>query len=247
MARTNSRVDQIRTEAVKPLFAVAGATDLAVDRARGYATQAQKKAQKSAQERLDAVQARVARVTSIQRDPKALQGQARDALSARLEELQKEARDAQSRFEARLAELQKDARDFPGRVQSQLADAVEELVATYAGLADRGEKFVAALRKDGVRAVTAVRKAPSKSTTVRRERAVTASRKPAATKPATKKASKPASKPAGKPAAKKASTTVKKSTATKTTARKSAASKAPAKKAATTVTSTTTSTTTTKA
>jgi len=239
MARTTSRVDQIRTEAVKPLFAVAGATELAVDLARGYATDAQKRAQKG-------VQARVAKVTSVQRDPKALQGQARDALTARLEELQKEAREAQARFEARLAELQKDARDFPGRVQSQLADAVEELVATYAGLADRGEKFLAALRKDGVKAVTAVKKAPASSTTLRRERAVTAAHKPSATKPAARKASKPATKPAGKPAAKKASTP-KKTTATKTTARKTTARKAPAKKATTSVTSTTTSTTTTNA
>lgn len=192
MSKTTSRVDQFRTEAVKPLYAAAGATELAVDLARGYANEAQQKAQKSAQERLSAVQARV---SSVQRDPKVLQNQARDA---------------QNRFESRLAELQKDARDFPGRVQGQLAEALDELVSTYADLADRGEKFVAALRKDGVKAVTAVKKAPSQSTTLRRERAVVASKtaKPATRKPAAKK-----------PAAKKTTgtTTATKTTATKTT------------------------------
>ena len=40
MAKTQFNAEQFKTEAVKPLYAVAGATELAVDYARGYATEA---------------------------------------------------------------------------------------------------------------------------------------------------------------------------------------------------------------
>jgi hypothetical protein len=202
MAKTQYNVEKLKAEAVKPLFAAAGAAELAVDYARGRATDAQK----SAQDRMDALQSRVAKV---ERDPKALQGQARKLVNQRVDELTREARDAQARFDARLKDLQKEARDFPQRLQSQIDEALEELAQTYADLANRGEKFVAAIRKDGVKAVAAVRKAPSSSTTARRERAVAASKKaPAKKAPARKSTAK-------KSPAKKA--TAKKATAKKTT------------------------------
>jgi DNA repair exonuclease SbcCD ATPase subunit len=215
MARTQYNVDKLKAEAVKPLFAAAGAAELAVDFARGRATEAQK----GAQDRLDALQARIAKV---ERDPKALQGQARQRVNARVDELAKEAREAQARFEARLKDLQKEARDFPQRVQSQLDEALEELAQAYAELAGRGEKFVAALRKDGVKAVTAVKNAPSKSTTVRRQRAVAASSN-GATRTAPAKKTSAGNAPAKKTAAKKS--TAKKATAKKTTAKKTTAKK----------------------
>ncbi|WP_310962249.1 hypothetical protein [Nocardioides terrisoli] len=196
MAKTQFNVEQIKTEAVKPFFAVAGATELAVDVARGYATEAQKTYQK----RVDAVQARVSKVEY--RDAKALQGQAREVVTARVEELSKEAREAQARFEARIAELRDEAKGFPARVQAQVDEAVADLTETYADLAKRGEKFVAALRKDGVKALTAVKKAPSRSTTVRREKAVSAAKSAPAKKATAKKA--PAKKAPAKSTAKKA-------------------------------------------
>ena len=186
-------VEQFKTEAVKPLFAVAGATEIAVDRARAYATEAQK----VAQERIDAVQARVSKV---ERDPKTLQNQAVTAVNARLDELTKEAKDAQAKFEARITELQKDAREIPAGLQKQSEDAGMELTDTYADLAARGEKFVAAIRKDGVKAVTVKAAQPAK--------------KAAATKAPAKKA------PAKKAPAKK--TAAKKTAAKKTAARKKA-------------------------
>jgi predicted transcriptional regulator len=191
MAKTQFNVEQFKTEAVRPLFAVAGAAELAVDFARGYATEAQK----SAQAGLDAVQARVSRV---ERDPKALQSQARTLVNARVEDLTKEAKDAQAKFEARIAELQKDAKEFPARFQGQVTEAVNELTSTYADLATRGEKFVAAIRKDGVKAVTA--KPVKKSTR----------------KAAAKKA--PATKATAKKAPAKKKTAAKKASATKATA-----------------------------
>jgi hypothetical protein len=208
MAKTQYNVEKLKAEAVRPLFAVAGATELAVDLARGYATDAQQRVHK-AQGRLDAVSARVARV---ERDPKALQEQARKLVNQRIEELTREAREAQARFEARLRDLQKDARDFPQRVQAQVDEALEELVQTYAGLAQRGEQFVAAIRKDGVRAVTAVKKAPGPSTVARRERAVAASKTRPAGKAATKTAKKsPAKKSTAKKSTTRTSTAAKKS------------------------------------
>jgi chromosome segregation ATPase len=189
MAKTQFNVDQFKTEAVKPLFAVAGATELAVELARGYATEAQKATQDrfaEVQTRVSGVQARVAKVERPSAD--ALQAQAR----ARVEELKKDAKDAQARFEARIAELQKDAREFPARFETLLNEALEELNSTYAELQARGEKFVAAIRKDGVKAVTAVK--PAKRTTAPKAPAKKApAKKTTAKKAPAKKAAKKAS------------------------------------------------------
>jgi len=209
----NSTVDTIKSQAVRPLYAVAGATELAYEFATGYANEAQK----TAQSRFADVQKSVGK---LERDPKALQNQAVSAFNARLDELTKDAKKAQSRFEARVTELQKDAQALPGKLQSEIDDAVTDLAQTYAELVDRGEKLVAAIRKDGVRAVSTVRKAPSRSSVVRRERAKAAADNPS-------NSSRPVKKSA-----------TKKPTAKKTPARKTAqtaqnASKATAKKAST--------------
>jgi hypothetical protein len=204
MAKTQFNVEQLKAEAVKPLFAVAGATEVAYEFARGYTAQAQ------------------TRVSKIERDPKALQEQAISLVNARITELQKDAKDAQAKFEARVTELQKDARALPKKVQNEIDDTVTELAKTYADLVERGEKIVTAIRKDGVKAVSAVRSAPNKSSVVRRERAKVAADKPS-------NSSRPVKKSATKqPVAKKtpARTTAKKATATKTAATKTAQSAA---------------------
>ena len=99
MAKTQSK---IITETVKPLYAVAGATEVAYEFARGYTIEAQK----TAVERFNDVQKSVSK---IEREPKALQNQALSAVNARVAELQKDAKDAQAKFEARVTELQKAA------------------------------------------------------------------------------------------------------------------------------------------
>ncbi len=185
MTKTKLDVEQLKTEAVKSLYAVAGATELAVEVARGYASEAQQ----VAQDRFDDVQTRVAKVDL---EPKALQSQALSVVNARVAELQKDAKDAQARFEARVAELQKDAQGISAKVEARLTEALEEVTATYADLAARGERFVVAIRKDGVKSVAGVR-----------PKARPAAKKPAAKKaPATKSATRKA--PAKKTAAKKA-------------------------------------------
>jgi hypothetical protein len=213
MANTTFNVDQIRNQAVKPLYAVAGATELAYQYATGYATEAQK----TAQERFAEVQKSVSK---LDRDPKALQQQAVSAFNARFEELTKDAKKAQSRLESVVADLQKDAQAVPARLQSEIDDAVTDFAQTYAELVDRGEKLVAAIRKDGVKAVTALSKAPSRSTVVRREKAKAAADNPSnSSRPVKKSATKKptAKKTPAKTAAKKAST------AKKTAAKKASA------------------------
>jgi hypothetical protein len=236
MAKT--QINQLKSEAVKPFYAVAGATEIAVAHARGYANEAQKNAEK----RIKDVQGRV---TKVERDPKALQDKAVTLVNARIEDLQSQARAAQTKFDARLKELQKDAREFPNRVEAQLNEAIEELNETYADLASRGEKFVAALRKDGVRAVAAVKSAPRKSSTRRSiigvEAAAKRDDKPAR-KSSTRKSTARTSSAKGTATKGAAKSTTTKSTTTAT------AKKAPAKKTTTTAKKTTTrKSTTTKA
>ena len=189
MAKTQFNVEQFKTEAKKPLFAVAGATELAVELARGYATEAQK----ATQERFTEVQTRVsdvqARVAKVELEPKSLQTTLQVQARTRVDELKSEAKDAQARFEARVAELQNEARDFPAKFEALLNDALEELNATYADLAVRGEKFVAALRKDGVKAVTTVKPVPAKKAPVKKASAKKAPAKKAPAKKAAKTAS----------------------------------------------------------
>ncbi len=209
MAKTQSK---IITETVKPLYAVAGATEVAYEFALGYAAEAQK----TATQRFNEVQKRVSK---LEREPKALQNQAVSLVNERLDELSKDAKDAQSKFEARMAELQKEARALPKKVQNEIDDTVTELAKTYADLVDRGEKIVALIRKDGVKAVTAVRKAPSKSSVVRRERAKVAADKPKnSSRPVKKSATKKpvAKKTPAKTTAKKVATTASDTAATVT-------------------------------
>jgi hypothetical protein len=177
-------INDLRKQLNQPLFAVAGAGEIALDYARAYVTETQDKLGK------------------LEFEPSTLT---------------REARQAQARFEARVAELQKDAAAFPGKVQVQLLAAITDLVRTYADLAARGEKFVAAIRKDGVKAATAVKDAPKHSTVVRRENQKVAT----------------ARKPAARQTAKAADATARKAPATrKTTARKSTARKSTAAKKA---------------
>jgi translation initiation factor 2 alpha subunit (eIF-2alpha) len=176
MAKTQFNVEQFKTEAVKPLFAVAGATELAVELARGYATEAQK----ATQARFDEVQTRVSdvqtRVQKVDFDTKTIQAQAK----TRVEQLQADAKDAQAKFEARLADLQKEAKELPAKFEAKLNEAIDELNSAYADLAVRGEKFVAAIRKDGVKAVAAVK--PAKKATAKKATATKAPAKKAAKK-----------------------------------------------------------------
>lgn len=195
------QLKDLKKQLNQPLFAVAGASEAALDYARAYLLETQE------------------RLAKVEFEPKAARGAAQRAVNARVDQITRDAKKAQADFEKRVKDLQKDARSFPGKAQVQFLAALTDLVNSYVELADRGEKFVAAIKKDGVKAVGAVKDAPKSSTVARREnQKVAAARKPAAstTKKATNKAV------SSTPGAKK--TTARKSTAQKRT------QKAPAKK-----------------
>ena len=214
MAKTQFNVD-IKTEAVNPLYAVAGVTELAVEFARGYATEAQKQAgapqptSRPASARSTA-SPRPSRARPSRWSTPASTSSARTPRTRR-----RKSRPASPSSRRR-------PRRFPAKVQAQLDETVADLTRAYGDLADRGEKLVAAIRKDGVKAVTAVRKAPAKSTVARRQAAKKgAAKKAPASNAAATKAPGNKSKPAAKKAtaqggAKGGATTAKKTAAKKT-------------------------------
>ena len=203
MANTNITAETIKTESLKSLFAAAGAAELALVHTVNFADEQQAKAA-----------TRIAEVQA-QLEPKTLQ----ETAKGRVDELTKDAKGLQARFEGIVADFRKDAASYPSTVRAQIETAVADGFKAYAELAERGEKLYEAFRKDGVKAVTAIRKVTEDSvetltdlqkdsTVARRERAVVAAdkKKAAAKKPAAKKA--PAKKAAvKKPAAKKAAAT----------------------------------------
>ena len=170
--RPSSTSSSIKAEAVKPLYAVAGATEIAYEFARGYTAEAQKQAQSSASADVQT------RVSKIERDPKALQGQAVSLVNARSTSSRRTPRTRRPSSRPASPSCRRRPRRFPAKVQAQIDEAVAELTKAYADLADRGEKLVAAIRKDGVKAATAggkavevLRDAPKKSSVARRQAA----------------------------------------------------------------------------
>ena len=172
----------LKIDATRPLFAVVGAGDLAVEFARTYATDVQ------------------TRFAKVEIEPKALRDQARTVVIARVDELAKDAKEAQTKLEARVAGLQADAKTLPGKVESFTNETVAELNETYGDLAVRGRDLVNRIRKQQS---TQDAKAAGKSTVAKAK-----TTKTQATKSAT------ASSTAAKKTAKTATATAKKTGAT---------------------------------
>jgi len=78
-----AKAPQFKFDATKPFYAAVGAGDLAVEKARAFATEVQDK------------------VANVDRDPKVLSERARTAVTARIEELQKDAKEARPRSRPR--------------------------------------------------------------------------------------------------------------------------------------------------
>ena len=162
---------EFKTEAVKPFYAVAGATDLAVEYARGYVTEAQKLAQDAVAERRAQVTKLQEKVQGFEFKPKAVQTQAKTLVNTRVEDITKQTKDAQAKIEA-----------LPAKAQALVNDTVTELNETYVDLVARGEKVVVSLRKG---------KAPAKKATAKKT--TTAKKAPAKKAPAKKATAKKAS------------------------------------------------------
>ena len=201
------RIEDLKTEATKTLYAGAGVVDMAVEAVREYVAEVQEKLvelQKDAQSRLERVQKSVKDL-----EPTTLRTQVEKTVNARVEALSDEAKARRTAIEKRVAELQGEALALPTQVRKQLDETTATATAAYADLAKRGEVLVGRIRKQE-------------------------STKAAATSAKTTKAKAKTTATSAKSTAKKASTTAKKSpakksaTATKTAAKKTATAAAQA-------------------
>lgn len=173
----------VKAEATKPLYAAAGATDLAVEVVREYVETVQKKVtdyQKDAKSRVDGVQKSV---SDFDFTPKALQEKATTTVNTRVDALTKEAKARQAKLEAKVTELQTEAKALPTKVQTLVTDNVNTVNGRYNELAKRGETFVGKLRKQDANVAVAT-EAPAPAAPAKKP----AAKKPAAKKATTKKA-----------------------------------------------------------
>ena len=162
--------------ATKPLYAGVGATDLAVERVRGFVSETQKRAQKRVAEEQK-------NVRKVELEPKAL----RDQAVTRVDALAKDAKARRVAIEKRVAEAQ--------------ADALATVGGTYDVLATRGATLVTRIRgQEATQATAATAKtAASKAKTTKtqatkatKSTASTAKKTAGATKKTAAKKSAPA-------------------------------------------------------
>ncbi len=212
------RIEDLKTEATKTLYAGAGVVDMAVEAVREYVAEVQEKLvelQKDAQSRLERVQKSVKDL-----EPTTLRTQVEKTVNARVEALSDEAKARRTAIEKRVAELQGEALALPTQVRKQLDETTATATAAYADLAKRGEVLVGRIRKQESTKAAAT----SAKTTKAKAKTTTTQAKKTAKTTAT----------SAKSTAKKATTTAKKSpakksaTATKTAAKKTATAAAQA-------------------
>jgi len=200
MAKATFDIKEFRTEAQRGLHAGVGAADLALETVLEYVAGAQK----LAQQRFEGYQKDAAKAftTAQQRaqksvrefDAKTLRAQATTVVTARVDELSKDAKARRAAIEKRVAELQNDAQKF-------VVGNVETATGTYADLAKRGEKVVKRIRKEtsavadpgpvakSTGETVTAKKAPAKKATAKKAPAKkTAAKKAPATKAAAPKA-----------------------------------------------------------
>lgn len=174
-----------KIDATRPFYAVVGATDLAVELARGYSA--------DVQARVAEVQARVAK---LELEPKALGTQARGLVAARIDGLNEDARAARTTVEARTQETRT-------QIEAYVNDAVAEVTETYGDLAARGRSLVSRIRRqqatqDAQAATrTTVAKARTARTQTTRSAKGTASTAKGAAKTATRSTTRSAKQTAG--------------------------------------------------
>ena len=192
-----------KIDATRPFYAVVGAGDLAVEYARNATADVQ------------------ARFGKVELEPKALRDQARTVVTARLDGLTEDAKEARTQVETRAKEartqVETRAKEARTQLESYVNEAVAEVTETYGDLATRGRDLVARIRRQQA---TQDAKAATKSTVARAKSARTQTTKSA-------KASAGTTKAAGKSAsqsAKKTAGTAKRSTKATTTSAKKAAS-----------------------
>jgi hypothetical protein len=184
MARTTSTRSN-KVDPTRPFFAAVGTVDVAVAAARGGFSEAQ------------------TRLSKVDFEPRALAVQSRGVVTARVEELQKEAKAIPSR-------AQKLVNDYV----ADLGDTVEDLNKQYVELAQRGRTLVNRIRgqqaTQDLKSSARTTKSTAKRTTTQTKKAAGTARKTAST---------------AKSSAKATGTSAKKTTSAATKATKSAAAK----------------------
>ena len=169
----------IATEAIKPVFASVGATDLAVEKVRDAVADVRKLV-------LDVQKDLVERVAGVQKDINTVVADVRKA----------DAKKVRAAIEARVAELQGEAKTYPAKVQSLVDDNVANASETYADLVKRGETLVGRIRTQESTQETV--KSAAKTTAAAKKSAATTAKKKATKKAATTNASAKATATAAK-------------------------------------------------
>lgn len=187
----------IKTEATRQFYAGVGVTDLAVEAVREYVTDLQKKladVQKS--------------INKLEFQPQALREQALKDAKVR--------RDA---LEARIAELQADAKAYPAKVQALVNENVSAAGDAYGDLVKRGETLVGRIRRQQSTQAT---KSSAKTTSAKAKTTKTQASK------GTKSTAKKTTSTAKSTAAKKSTAPKSSAKATTTAAQKTASNAAQA-------------------
>ena len=185
MAKAKFDIKDLKTEAQRSLHAGVGAADLALEAVKEYLADVQK--------RLEAAQKSV---QDFEFQPKALRSQATTVVSARVDELSKDAKARRTAVEKRVAELQAEAQKF---VTGNLESATD----TYEDLAKRGQTVVKNFRRKPATKQTV---ANAKTTAAKAKTTTTQAKKSAANTPA--KSSAKATGTAAKKTVKSAAKTV---------------------------------------
>ena len=122
-AKFDIKSTDLKTQALKPVLAYVGVTDLAVETVREAVADVQK------------------RVAAVQKDVK-----------GRVADVQKfdakaEAKARRAAIEARVADLQAEAKAYPTKVSTRIDENVAAANATYTELVKRGESLVGRIRR----------------------------------------------------------------------------------------------------
>ena len=199
---------EIPTEAARPLYAGVGATDVVV----GYVRDAVADVQKRFAEVQKDLETRIA---DLDLEPKALRDQAITVFATQLDELSKDAQARRDAIEARVAELQAFVVENAGTV-----------AAAYADLAKRGEVLIGRIRtQESTKATASSARTTTAKAKTTKTQATKAAKK--TTKSTTKKATSTAKKTSAAPksSAKATATAAQKTAANAASAATDAAAK----------------------
>lgn len=174
----------VKIDATRPLYALVGAGDLAVEYARTATADVQ------------------ARIAKIDLEPKALRDQARTVVTTRIDGLAGDAKEARSTVESR-------AKETRTQVEGYVNEAVTEVTEAYGDLAARGRDLVGRIRRQQA---TKDAKAATRTTTAKAKTAKTQTTKSAKSTASTAKTATKSTGQAAKKTADTAKTNAKSTT-----------------------------------